>query len=79
MDGTDEKILDLLKRLNILGMIQAVALGIALGLDELLEIVAPVADGRCVLAQHFRHFAHCVNHFSHNLTKIAKKTGIIPV
>ena len=38
--------LHLLKGLDILRMIQPVPLGVALGMDELLEIVAPVAHGR---------------------------------
>ena len=51
------QMLDLAEGLDIFRLVQAVALGVAGGLYELGEGVAPIADAGRVLAQFLCHFA----------------------
>lgn len=59
--------LNLLERIDILRMKQAVPLGVPLRMDELLKVIAPVAHRRGIFSQHLRHLTHCINQLCHNV------------
>jgi hypothetical protein len=54
-----------LEGLDILLRIEAVALGIPLGLDELRKFVRPETHKRDILAKDFGNFADCVQILFH--------------